>query len=230
MNIDYYAILEAWPTSSKDDIKKNYFRLAKLYHPDVAGDKPENKERFKRINEAFSVLDNTEKRQQYDESLRKSKQQGSRDAQALQENDLRAASIAFRQAKESMRDGFYDKAVLLLKSAIRYNPSNPTYQSWYGFSLAMTNKNLHEARDACRMAIQSEFYNADYHANLGFVYFKAGLKAQAIKHFNEALKWDKENSIANKFLDQVDSGRRKDVGPIDRMISAAKHLFGAKSS
>ncbi|MCK4538459.1 MAG: DnaJ domain-containing protein [Candidatus Krumholzibacteria bacterium] len=229
MNTDYYALLEAWPTSSKDDIKKNYFRLAKLYHPDVAGDKPEVRERFKQINEAFSTLDDPEKRHQYNESLRKSKQ-GSRDAQSLQENDQRTAILAFQQAKEAMRDGFYDKAVLLLKSAIKYNSSNPTYQSWYGFCLAMTNKNLHEARDACRMAIQSEFYNADYHANLGFVYFKAGLKAQSIKHFREALKWDSKNSIANKFLDRVDRGRGKPVGPIDRMISAAKHIFTSKSS
>ncbi len=228
MNIDYYAILEAWPTSSKDDIKKNYFRLAKLYHPDVAGDKPEIRERFKQINEAFGVLDDPDKRHQYDESLRNTKK-GSRDAQVLHESDQRSANMAFRQAKESMRDGFYDKAVLLLKSAIKFHPSNPTYQSWYGFCLAMTNKNLHEARDACRLAIETEFYNADYHANLGFVYFKAGLKAQSIKHFTEALKWDPENSIANRFLDQVDSGRKKRIGPIDKMFSAAKHLFGARS-
>lgn len=228
MNGDLYSVLEAWPTSSTEDIKKNYFRLAKMYHPDVAGDKDETRERFKQINEAYSVLSDPQKRHEYDESLRSNKN-GAKDAAAIKENDQRSASLAFRQAKESMRDGFYDKATLLLKSAIRYNPVNPTYQSWYGFCLAMTNSNLHEARDACKKAIQMEFYNADYHANLGFVYFKAGLKNQAIKHFRDALKWDPSNLVANKFMSQVGNVKNPEVGPIDKMLSKVKVLFGKSS-
>ncbi len=224
VSIDFYTVLEAWPTSSTDDIKKNYFRLAKLYHPDVAGDKPENRERFKQINEAYSILSDPQKRHQYDESLRK-QSKGSKDAVAIKENDQRAASLAFKQAKEAMRDGQYDKATILLKSAVKYNPGNPGYQSWYGFCLAMTNTRLHEARDACRKAIQMEFYNADYHANLGFVYFKAGLKNQAITHFMNALKWDPNNNLAKKFLSQVNNGKDQETGPIDKMFSAVKGLF-----
>ena len=224
MKADYYSILEVWPSSSNEDVKSNYFRLAKVYHPDVAGDTQENRERFKLINEAFNVLSNPRSRQEYDESLRKRKD-GSKGAVALQEKDKRSASIAFIQAKESMRSGRYDKAAILLKSAIKYDPSNPSYHSWYGFCLALLNTNLHEARDACKKAIQMEFYNADFHANLGYVYFKAGLKSLSVKHFNNALKWDPDNAIAKKYTSISDGGDRSAVGPIDKLFSAIKGIF-----
>ncbi len=224
MNTDYYSVLEAWPSSSDKDIKRNYFRLAKLYHPDVADANVENKERFTLINEAFAVLSNKTKRYEYNESLRNQKK-GSIDSKAIKENDLKSASLAFMQAKESMRNGFYDKAVLLLKSAVRFCPDNPAYLSWYGFCVAMTNSNLHEARDSCKKAVQIEFYNADYHANLGFVYFKAGLKNQAIKYFQDALKWDPKNAVAGKFLFQLSPGTKTGEGPITKMFSTVKNLF-----
>lgn len=223
---DYYSILEATPRSSESDIKKNYFRLAKLYHPDVAGDKPENRERFKLINEAFGVLSDPGKRREYDESLRV-KGGATSEGRAIHEQDGKNASMAFRQAREAMRSGRYDKAIMLLRTAIRFDPSDPAYHSWYGFCLAMSNMDLHEARDACRKAIEIEFYNADYHANLGFVYFKAGLKNLAIKHFSDALKWDPDHSLARKVMSQMDGGQSKfgEMGPIDKIITGFKKIF-----
>jgi curved DNA-binding protein CbpA len=221
LKADYYSVLEAWPSSSIDDIKKNYFRLAKIYHPDIAGDTPENRDRFKLINEAYGVLSDPQQRHLYDESLRKGKQ-NTKAAQTLKEEDKRSANLAFLQAKEAMRNGSYEKAALLLKSAIKHDDKNPTYQSYYGFCLAMINSNLHEARDACKKAVQMEFYNPEYHANLGYVYFKAGLKNLAMKHFKDALKWDPENKIAKKFLSVASGGDIEDVGPIDKMFGAIK--------
>jgi curved DNA-binding protein CbpA len=223
---DYYSVLELWPTSSAEEVKANYFRLAKLYHPDVAGDTPENRDRFKLINEAYAVLSNSQKRHEYDESLRRGKgKSGSRDAVAIQEKDRRSASLAFSQAQEAIREGRYDKAALLLKSAVKYDPTNPAYHSWYGFSLAMTNSQLHEARDACKKSIQMEFYNPDYHANLGLVYFRAGLKSLAVKHFNEAIKWDPDNRVARTFMAKMGDAQKREEGPIDKFVSAMKGLF-----
>lgn len=196
-----------------------------MYHPDIAGDTPENRERFKLINEAYGVLSDSQKRHLYDESLRKGGV-NTKSAQTLQDQDKRSASLAFLQGKEAMRTGRYDKAVLLLKNAIKYDSKNPTYQSYYGFCLAMLNTNLHEARDACKKAIQVEFYNPEYHANLGFVYFRAGLKSLALKHFRDALKWDPDNKVAKKFISFVDKDvAENDVGPIDKMVGAIKNLL-----
>lgn len=64
---DYYHILGVPDNASQDDIKRAFRRLAFQYHPDTNPDhKQESEEKFKRINEAYGVLGNQEKRRQYD--------------------------------------------------------------------------------------------------------------------------------------------------------------------
>lgn len=61
---DYYSILGVAKNASQDDIKKAYRKLAHTHHPDKQGG---DEVKFKEINEAYGVLGNTEKRQQYDQ-------------------------------------------------------------------------------------------------------------------------------------------------------------------
>ena len=60
---DYYTILGIKCTASTEEVKKAYRTLSKKYHPDV---NPSGAEQFKNINEANSVLSDTEKRKSYD--------------------------------------------------------------------------------------------------------------------------------------------------------------------
>ena len=60
--IEYYEELEVIQTSSLDEIKKSYRRLALLHHPDRGGDA----EKFKKISHAYEVLSDPQKRQNYD--------------------------------------------------------------------------------------------------------------------------------------------------------------------
>ncbi len=61
---DYYKILGIDRNASKDDIKRAYRNLAHKYHPDKAGG---SEEEFKKINEAYQVLGDDDKRKQYDQ-------------------------------------------------------------------------------------------------------------------------------------------------------------------
>ncbi len=66
MSEDYYKILGISKKASDDEIKKAYRKLAMKYHPDhTQGDKTAE-EKFKKISEAYAVLSDKEKRQQYD--------------------------------------------------------------------------------------------------------------------------------------------------------------------
>lgn len=63
---DYYKILGVEKSASDAEIKKAYRKLAMKYHPDhTKGDKAAE-EKFKQISEAYAVLSDKEKRQQYD--------------------------------------------------------------------------------------------------------------------------------------------------------------------
>jgi molecular chaperone DnaJ len=64
---DYYEVLGVEKGASSDEIKKAYRRMAKQHHPDVnTGDKEAAAEKFKEASEAYSVLSDDKKRQQYD--------------------------------------------------------------------------------------------------------------------------------------------------------------------
>lgn len=66
MNFDPYQVLGLTKEASQADIKKAYRKLARKYHPDVnPGDKAAE-EKFKQISEAYDILGDEKKREEYD--------------------------------------------------------------------------------------------------------------------------------------------------------------------
>ncbi len=63
---DYYDILGVSRNASQEEIKRAYRRLAKKYHPDRNPGDKHAEEMLKKINEAYSVLSDPEKRANYD--------------------------------------------------------------------------------------------------------------------------------------------------------------------
>jgi curved DNA-binding protein len=64
--MDYYKLLGVEKNASPEEIKKAYRKLALKYHPDRNKDNKAAEEQFKKISEAYAVLSDKEKRQQYD--------------------------------------------------------------------------------------------------------------------------------------------------------------------
>ena len=63
---DYYQILGVAQDAGEEEIRKTYRKLAMQYHPDRNPDDPGAEERFKEIAEAYGVLTDPLKKQQYD--------------------------------------------------------------------------------------------------------------------------------------------------------------------
>jgi curved DNA-binding protein len=63
---NYYKILGVDRDASEKDIKRAYRGLARQFHPDVNPGDKQAEEKFKKINEAYEVLSDSEKRAKYD--------------------------------------------------------------------------------------------------------------------------------------------------------------------
>lgn len=64
---DYYEVLGVPKNSNQKDIKKAYYQLAKKYHPDTNKGDPEAAKKFQEVSEAYEILSDDSKRQQYDQ-------------------------------------------------------------------------------------------------------------------------------------------------------------------
>jgi tetratricopeptide (TPR) repeat protein len=210
---DLYKILEVEPDAKSDEIRRAYFRLAKRFHPDLsaAGNNDENTERFLEIQKAYEVLSKPTKRLEYDESFgtgttgEESVIQAERGPSTGPRpkwvhtpslDEIRDARKAFSRIPTLLEHEDYDRAVEVLRVIVKTVPNEAEYQSMFGYVLALGGQNLHKARDYCRRAVQSDPYNADFHAQLGFVYLRAGLTRTAQECFDTALTYDPQQKIA----------------------------------
>ncbi|WP_313152273.1 J domain-containing protein [Lacrimispora sp.] len=65
-----YRVLGITNTATEEEIKKAYRTLSKKHHPDANPGDGGREERFKEISEAYAILQNPQKRQEYDQMLK----------------------------------------------------------------------------------------------------------------------------------------------------------------
>ncbi len=64
---DYYEVLGVKRTATPDELKKAFRKLAVQFHPDKNQGDKKSEERFKEASEAYEILSDVQKRQQYDQ-------------------------------------------------------------------------------------------------------------------------------------------------------------------
>ena len=125
---NYYEILEVNPKASEDIIKKVYKIKVKQNHPDLfqGEEKKKAEEKTKEITEAYDILSNKEKRQNYDLELKNN------------ENEENEKYIKYESIISSLKsENEYLKNVIISKNNIineflgnesdPYKPSSNTY-------------------------------------------------------------------------------------------------------
>lgn len=115
-----YSVLGIHNSASKDEIRKAYRTLARKYHPDSNPGNKEAEEKFKEINDAYVILSDDKKKEQYDRDAsmkasstneevfqKKAGQRTTRTTQA-QKTSSDCAKDDFKMDKESIYNQFSD--------------------------------------------------------------------------------------------------------------------------
>jgi tetratricopeptide (TPR) repeat protein len=203
---DHYQILGVTVTSTAQQIKHAYFRLAKSYHPDrhfdpaMADMKSKLEALFDRIHKSYTILSDQVRRADYDAAAAKKAAQPRRPAASdefvekrgedYQENYKEKAVRAAEQFSNGMREfktGNYWGAAESFTWATRLDPIKAPYFYYQGLCLMNIPRRKHEAEESLQKVIELDPTKVEYHIELSNLYIKSGLKTKALAVLNNAL-------------------------------------------
>jgi curved DNA-binding protein CbpA len=196
-------LIEVDENADEETIKKNYYRLARDFHPDryFSSADPTIKDKltsiFDAITRAYDILKSDKRKEKFAGASVKEKKQKEEIA------DAQKAEEQFSRGVEEIKKGNFWGAIDLLKWAVKLEPKKAKYWSYLSFSFSKIPNKLKDAEEALMEAIKIDPYNAEYYVNLGMIYIKAGMKKRAYNQFEKALKFDPGNVKAKKGLQQT---------------------------
>ena len=201
--LKFNELLEVDENSDAETIKKNYYKLAREFHPDryfTASDttlKDKLTAIFDAITTAYATLKDDFKRKEYFNSL------GRPGKEEVIVTDEEKAEEQFKKGVDEFKRANFQGAVDLFKKAAKINSKKAQYWSYLSLALSKIPKGLREAEEALLEAIKLEPFNGEHYANLGLLYLKTGLNKRAAGQFEKALKFDPGNIKAQKGLKQI---------------------------
>jgi Tfp pilus assembly protein PilF/DnaJ-domain-containing protein 1 len=201
---NHYEILGLNIQSSRDEIKRAYFRLAKEYHPDRHFEKGLEDlkevlgELFSRITEAYDTLLMEDRRKRYDAGLLQQKY-GKKTSEAAPAKETQARN-QFLQGKESLRRGDFKAAAYYLEAALQQDPKRAEAHTLLADALSRIPGRRRDAESHYQSAMELEPSNVMNYIGLGLLYKGAGMNQRAVRQFEEALTWDPENAQARNEL------------------------------
>jgi tetratricopeptide (TPR) repeat protein len=199
-NLSDRELLELGEESDDEAIKRNYYRLAREFHPDryfnIADGSIKSKLTaiFDAVTAAYSAL--REGRQRDDSFCPIAEP-------AAEEVDMeKAADVRFRTGVVEFKKGNFQAAVDNFRQAAELMRGNSRYWNYLSLGYSKMPGRLKEAEEALMEAIKLEPFNADLYSNMGLICMKAGQKNEAHAYFEKALQIDPKNEKAGKGFQQ----------------------------
>jgi DnaJ-domain-containing protein 1 len=205
----HYDILGVDVKADTDELKRAYFALARMFHPDRYH--AEGGVTFSRVQQAFSqlaqaheTLKNPETREIYDYRMRK---------ELAEREKLRTAgnngerNLQIEQASENFERGFTllmdnsaDDAIPFLARAAHLAPNNARYRAYYGKALASDPKQRHKAESELQAALKIDPNNATFRILLAEFFISVNLLKRAEGELNRLLAIFPSNREARELL------------------------------
>lgn len=227
--MDKYEILEVKKGASAEEIKRNYYRLAKEFHPDRFFDSDDKDLRsklsaiFDAVTAAYNSLKGNEPARAEEFDLKEPAQKKadpksaapkkitarpvqmqkavSKPAQAGK--SVHSAEEEVRTGLDFLKKGDLDSALKSLRKATALEPLKASNWSCLALALSRSPNGLKEAEEALYRAIKLEPANAEYYANLGLLYLKGKMPEKARRLFEKSLALNSDNMKARQGLKQL---------------------------
>jgi hypothetical protein len=211
----YYDVLGVDAKADTADIRRAYFSLAKVFHPDhYHNAEPALAKRvqnaFTEIAKAHETLRHESNREVYDFKVRKeielqekSKASGQTASVSLQ---LEQAEQSFDRGFNLLMDGEFEDALPLLARAVHYSPKNARYHAYYGKALASDDKQRHKAEAEMQAALKLDPHNANFRLMLAEFFINVGLVKRADGELTRLLAIFPSNREAQAMLDDLRAG------------------------
>lgn len=208
---DHFEVLEVGRTASAAEVKKAYFRLARLYHPDTAAGS-ESARRAKeqitaRLNEAYEVLRNDKRRDEYLSELEAGVSGGVDVASILEAERL------FQQAMLLVKARRFKEAIEELDKAIELDASEAEFHAWRAFARFSGTADKRAVEKECRAELAKAL---EARPNCAVAWLFSGRISNvlgdvpgAIEAYKACLALDKNNVEAMRELRMIESRKGK---------------------
>ena len=203
--IDHYELFNLKNTVAFSEIKDAYYQYAKRFHPDRFGDAsdPELKEKanfvFARINKAFEILSDEDKRREYDMKGYKEIQNQDK----VSENLIEKANLFYRKARVLYSHKKFLEAASFLDEAVRNDGGKAPYFLLLGLSQANVPTLRRMAEKNLQKVVEMEPWNAEPLVALGLLFLAEKLDKRAESFFRKALAIDPDHEVALNKLNEL---------------------------
>jgi curved DNA-binding protein CbpA len=210
-DMDYYEVFNLKSSATFNEIKDVYYQHAKKFHPDRLGESSNAELRekanfvFARINKAFEVLSNEEKRREYDMKGYKEIQ----NAEKSSENLVEKANLYYRKAKTLYSQQRFRETASLMEEAIRNDANKAAYYLLLGLAQSNIPNLRRVAEKSFQKVIEMEPWNPEPYAALGLLFQYEKMDKRAENFFRKALSIDPEHGLAKKRLNEMLGGDKK---------------------
>lgn len=210
--VTHYDVLGVGTKADNEELKRAYFSLARMFHPDRYH--AQGGETLRRIQNAFTLLAQAhetlktpESRDVYDYRMRKElADRERREASGKVGN----ASLQAEQASENFERGFsllmdreFEEALPFMARAVHYAPKNARYHAYYAKTLSADDKQRHKAESEFQAAVKLDPDNPTYRIMLAEFFINNNLLKRAEGELTRLLAVFPSNREAREMLDAL---------------------------
>ena len=203
--MNYYELLGVRKTSSTQEIRNAFRKLARERHPDRVPpeEKEEAEKKFQELTEAVNVLTNEAKRKQHDTEL----QRGRGGEATVDFAQIAKAYVS--QGVKSFREGDYLTARDHFDMAVKHHQDDAKAYHYLALAAAKLPSGMKQAISAIETAVRKEPMNPLYLKDAGMMCRQVGLTAKAERYLQEALQWDRDNLEIQTALAELKESKGK---------------------